>query len=215
MKLRNDAFYRRIRQHPQLSDPLHPPSGGVEFSAPVETVQVGPHTRYPSLRTPPLDDSGATVDYDILDLDKHMDSSEMTPAGRSCRIGCPGRPADPGRMEQHRSAGRGELGPVRGFRHPIGNGHLGELAAVGEDNPLDSLLTLPGIHRIDLDVPVHQRGKAHPAHRSTGPPFAASVGRMDESPGLSVCRRPGQLCRRRCRLCPPGPSRVPASLTTS
>lgn len=78
--LRNDAFYRRIRQHPQLSDPLHPPAGGVEFSAPVETVQVGPHTRYPTLRTPPMDESGIIVEYEILDLDKHMDSSEMTPA---------------------------------------------------------------------------------------------------------------------------------------
>ena len=30
-----------------------------------------------------MDDKGAIVEYEILDLDRHMDSSEMTPAGMS------------------------------------------------------------------------------------------------------------------------------------
>jgi hypothetical protein len=78
-QLRNDAFYRRIRQHPLLSDPHS--SAHAEFAAPVETTQVGPNTRYPALTTPPMDERGAIVEYEILDLDRHMDSSEMTPSG--------------------------------------------------------------------------------------------------------------------------------------
>ncbi|ORY21160.1 Asparaginase/glutaminase [Naematelia encephala] len=82
--LRNDAFFRRIRQHPQLSDPdsLSSRSGTATptFSSPVETVPVGKNIRYPTLRTPVLDEHGARVEYEILDLDRHLDSSEMTPA---------------------------------------------------------------------------------------------------------------------------------------
>lgn len=59
-----------------MSTPTH-------FSSDVPTRQVGPNTLYPELITPALDDYGATVGYEILDLDKHMDSSEMTPAGES------------------------------------------------------------------------------------------------------------------------------------
>ncbi|GFZ51285.1 LOW QUALITY PROTEIN: hypothetical protein JCM24511_09045 [Saitozyma sp. JCM 24511] len=71
--LRSDTFFRRIRHHPQLSDPLH-------TVPPTPSVQVGPNTRYPQLITPELDEQGSTVRYEILDLDRHMDSSEMTPA---------------------------------------------------------------------------------------------------------------------------------------
>lgn len=47
----------------------------------VVTVQKGRNTLYPALRTPELDDDGRRVVYEILDLDRHMDSSEMTPSG--------------------------------------------------------------------------------------------------------------------------------------
>lgn len=47
----------------------------------VVTVQKGKNTLYPALRTPELDDEGQRVVYEILDLDRHMDSSEMTPSG--------------------------------------------------------------------------------------------------------------------------------------
>ncbi|KAI9637164.1 putative asparaginase [Dioszegia hungarica] len=76
--LRNDAFFRRIRQHPLLSDPLSPSHAA--FSEPVETVQIGANTRYPALVTPAMNDVGSVVEYEILDLGLHMDSSEMTPA---------------------------------------------------------------------------------------------------------------------------------------
>jgi len=79
-QLRNDHFYRRIRQHPQLSDPTGAATP-TSFSSPVNSAQVGPNTLYPELVTPELDDRGVRVGYEILDLDKHMDSSEMTPAG--------------------------------------------------------------------------------------------------------------------------------------
>lgn len=79
--LRNDSFFRRIRQHPQLTDPNLPGTATpTHFSSNVDTRQVGPNTLYPELVTPPLSDDGLRVVYEILDLDKHMDSSEMTPA---------------------------------------------------------------------------------------------------------------------------------------
>jgi hypothetical protein len=43
---------------------------------------VGNNTLYPELRTPKLCGLAA-VRYEILDLDRHMDSSEMTPKGES------------------------------------------------------------------------------------------------------------------------------------
>lgn len=46
----------------------------------VPSVQVGNNTLYPELRTPKLCGLSA-VRYEILDLDRHMDSSEMTPKG--------------------------------------------------------------------------------------------------------------------------------------
>lgn len=76
-QLRNDSFYRRIRHHPQLSDST------CSLTDPITTVQIGPNLRYPRLTTPALDDVGAVVSYDILDLENHMDSSEMTPVGKS------------------------------------------------------------------------------------------------------------------------------------
>jgi lysophospholipase len=75
-KSARDAFFRHIRQHPQLSDT--PPD---QFASPFTTSKLGPNTRYPTLRTPPLDDKDTTVQYEILDLENHMDSSEMTPKG--------------------------------------------------------------------------------------------------------------------------------------
>jgi lysophospholipase len=77
--LRNDTFYRRLRGHPQLTDPTHGVSPS--FEDPVRLTQVGVNTLYEELVTPPLDERGMRVGYEILDLDKHMDSSEMTPAG--------------------------------------------------------------------------------------------------------------------------------------
>ncbi|ORX40891.1 putative asparaginase [Kockovaella imperatae] len=77
--LRNDHFYRRIRQHPLLSDPSGT-STPTLFSSPVLPVAVGVNTRYPELITPPLGDNEERVSYEILDLDKQMDSSEMTPS---------------------------------------------------------------------------------------------------------------------------------------
>ena len=43
---------------------------------------MGNNTLYPELRTPKLCGLSA-VRYEILDLDRHMDSSEMTPKGES------------------------------------------------------------------------------------------------------------------------------------
>lgn len=75
-----DAFFKRVRHHPQLSDA--PPEA---FGAPVLAHRVGRDMRYPPLRTPILDDKGSTVLYEILDLENHMDSSEMTPSGE-CEV---------------------------------------------------------------------------------------------------------------------------------
>lgn len=72
-----DAFFKRIRQHPQLSD-----AGPEAFASPVESSKLGRNTLYPVLRTPELDDHGSRVRYEILDLENHMDSSEMTPKGK-------------------------------------------------------------------------------------------------------------------------------------
>lgn len=100
-QLRTDTFFRRIRQHPQLSEPLflsHPfsPSTStsnaatstpprlthlVEFSSSVSAVQIGKNVRYPELRTPSLNEEGDRVSYEVMDLDRYVDSSEMTPAG--------------------------------------------------------------------------------------------------------------------------------------
>lgn len=113
--LRNDSFYRRIRQHPQLTDPFYTNypkpaigtqdghaqgSGGAgltgvsttSFGSEVHTTQVGVNTLYEELVTPPLDDRGIRVGYEILDLDKHMDSSEMTPAGELSLVQYPTSP---------------------------------------------------------------------------------------------------------------------------
>jgi hypothetical protein len=106
IKLRTSSFYRRIRHHPQLSDLSHatPYPGQSGAASPlgngngagsastqltfddlvdtsVPTVQVGNNTLYPELRTPKLCGLSA-VRYEILDLDRHMDSSEMTPKGK-------------------------------------------------------------------------------------------------------------------------------------
>ena len=51
-----------------------------DIDSSVPTVQVGNNTLYPELRTPKLCGLSA-VRYEILDLDRHMDSSEMTPKG--------------------------------------------------------------------------------------------------------------------------------------
>jgi hypothetical protein len=103
IQLRTSSFYRRIRHHPQLSDLSHatPYPGQSGAASPlgngggsastqltfddlvdtsVPTVQVGNNTLYPELRTPKLCGLSA-VRYEILDLDRHMDSSEMTPKG--------------------------------------------------------------------------------------------------------------------------------------
>lgn len=79
-KKARDAFYRRIARHPQLSD------AGDAHCNPFDEIaatKVGRNTRYPPLRTPPLDEHGNCVVYEILDLENHMDSSEMTPKGES------------------------------------------------------------------------------------------------------------------------------------
>ena len=102
-QLRTSSFYRRIRHHPQLSDLSHatPYPGQSGAASPlghgptsastnltfdsildnaIPSVQVGNNTLYPELRTPKLCGLAA-VRYEILDLDRHMDSSEMTPKG--------------------------------------------------------------------------------------------------------------------------------------
>lgn len=78
-----DLFFKRIRQHPQLSD-----APAAVFAKPVEPKRDshnnGSHDlRYPKLRTPPLNEKDDVVVYEILDLENHMDSSEMTPKGES------------------------------------------------------------------------------------------------------------------------------------
>lgn len=78
-----DIFFKRIRQHPQLSD-----APAAVFAKPVEPKRDshnnGAHDlRYPKLRTPPLNEKDDVVVYEILDLENHMDSSEMTPKGES------------------------------------------------------------------------------------------------------------------------------------
>ncbi|WWC72785.1 uncharacterized protein I206_106749 [Kwoniella pini CBS 10737] len=77
---RQDSFFRRIRSHPSLTSPIHFDSSSVSFSSPVNTIQVGKNIKYPRLITPELDDNGISVEYEILDLDRHLDSSEMTPS---------------------------------------------------------------------------------------------------------------------------------------
>lgn len=77
-----DAFFKRIRQHPQLSD-AKPEC----FASPVESRKIGRNTMYPPLRTPPLDEKENTVTYEILDMENHMDSSEMTPKGECVKEG--------------------------------------------------------------------------------------------------------------------------------
>lgn len=86
-----DIFFKRIRQHPQLSD-----APAAVFAKPVEPKRDSPDNgshdlRYPKLRTPPLNEKDDVVVYEILDLENHMDSSEMTPKGESlvapsCRL---------------------------------------------------------------------------------------------------------------------------------
>lgn len=76
-KKARDAFYRRIARHPQLSDADVCGDAFEEIAA----TKVGRNMRYPPLRTPPLDEHGNVVVYEILDLENHMDSSEMTPKG--------------------------------------------------------------------------------------------------------------------------------------
>ncbi|ODN75544.1 hypothetical protein L202_06670 [Cryptococcus amylolentus CBS 6039] len=86
--LRQDSFFRRIRQHPSLASPASPSLSSssvstpndLSFHSPVITTKVGKNTKYPKLVTPEMDDEGREVEYEILDLDRHMDSSEMTPA---------------------------------------------------------------------------------------------------------------------------------------
>ncbi|BEJ13479.1 hypothetical protein CspHIS471_0306530 [Cutaneotrichosporon sp. HIS471] len=73
-KKARDAFYRRIARHPQLSD-----ADACNDFDNIPATLVGRNTRYPPLRTPALDELGNTVVYEILDLENHMDSSEMTP----------------------------------------------------------------------------------------------------------------------------------------
>lgn len=82
-----DIFFKRIRQHPQLSD-----APASVFANPVEPKRDshnnGAHDlRYPKLRTPPLNEKDDVVVYEILDLENHMDSSEMTPKGESRILG--------------------------------------------------------------------------------------------------------------------------------
>ncbi|KAK8845631.1 hypothetical protein IAR55_006347 [Kwoniella newhampshirensis] len=77
---RTDLFFRRIRSHPSLTSPSELTSSSVSFDSPVQTTLVGKNTLYPTLITPDLDDDGRSVEYEILDLDRHMDSSEMTPS---------------------------------------------------------------------------------------------------------------------------------------
>nr|ODN74914.1 asparaginase [Cryptococcus depauperatus CBS 7841] len=96
--LRNDAFFRRIRQHPLLTSPSSTPPqpctpmtlsqnassyiplADVSWSSPVYVQTLGKDTKYPKLVTPELDEEGRDVEYEILVLDTYMDSSEMTPA---------------------------------------------------------------------------------------------------------------------------------------
>lgn len=78
-KKARDAFYRRIARHPQLSDADVCNHSFEEIHA----TKVGRNMRYPPLRTPALDEHGNVVVYEILDLENHMDSSEMTPKGKS------------------------------------------------------------------------------------------------------------------------------------
>ncbi|WWD22584.1 hypothetical protein CI109_107077 [Kwoniella shandongensis] len=77
---RTDLFFRRIRQHPSLTSPSEFTDSSVSFDSPVHTTLVGRNTLFPALITPDLDDEGRSVEYEILDLDRHMDSSEMTPS---------------------------------------------------------------------------------------------------------------------------------------
>ncbi|WRT70916.1 uncharacterized protein IL334_007915 [Kwoniella shivajii] len=77
---RQDTFFRRIRSHPSLTSPTSFDDSNVSFSSPVHAELVGKNVRYPRLVTPELDDQGLSVEYEILDLDRHLDSSEMTPA---------------------------------------------------------------------------------------------------------------------------------------
>lgn len=143
-QLRTSSFYRRIRHHPQLSDISHVTPGHMSptttpasaaasvltFDSEPPSVQVGNNTLYPELRTPKLCGIGR-VRYEIMDLDRHMDSSEMTPNGKFLcpSIACawhlaPLRPlapasptclyfdADHGRVERHCQIGRRALGQL-------------------------------------------------------------------------------------------------------
>lgn len=164
-QLRTSSFYRRIRHHPQLSDLSHatPYPGQSGAASPlgqgpnsastnltfdslpdnsIPSVQVGNNTLYPELRTPKLCGLAA-VRYEILDLDRHMDSSEMTPKGEyhvdslggpMLLVMCYGKVWFLGhswikliyRMERHRQIGRRELGILRRLHHSIRDRYPGK-----------------------------------------------------------------------------------------
>ena len=65
-----------------MSPATAPSSSLLTFESEPPSIQVGNNTLYPELRTPKLCGLGR-VRYEILDLDRHMDSSEMTPKGES------------------------------------------------------------------------------------------------------------------------------------
>jgi hypothetical protein len=71
------------------------------------TVQKGKNTLYPALRTPELDDDGRRVVYEILDLDRHMDSSEMTPSGEFRPSSLSSVAAGPGKLTACKAGNRG------------------------------------------------------------------------------------------------------------
>lgn len=135
-----NVFFKRIRQHPQLSDA--PPAS---FNSEVVSTPVGKNLRYPPLRTPPLDEHDNTVVYEILDLENHMDSSEMQPSG-----GYDEGTELMSRLEQDRRADPRELGRIRGVRGPLGHRHA-------------------RVHFVHLDVLVRRSGKAHRRHGCADP----------------------------------------------
>lgn len=227
--LRNDSFYRRIRQHPQLTDPFytnHPTkptsaAGSVQeggdglgagttvssttsFSSEVHTTQVGVNTLYEELVTPPLDDKGTRVGYEILDLDKHMDSSEMTPAGESATL-----IQNPflGRSRIHQPT---ERFSCRFHHHPHSSPRTIQLQPVRAIALSRSLLLTsrmehysipcirqlgpirrlhhslrnrhPCIHFLYPHIPLHPPRKTHPNHRRPNPTLSTPFRRLDKPP---------------------------------
>ncbi|EJT52150.1 asparaginase [Trichosporon asahii var. asahii CBS 2479] len=227
-----DIFFKRIRQHPQLSD-----APAAVFAKPVEPKRDshnnGSHDlRYPKLRTPPLNEKDDVVVYEILDLENHMDSSEMTPKGestisvhkvqarhglvriadraslRAIGISTQVHPQWSSTMHHPRSCDpcSGEANVTR--LEQDRSAHLPELERVRWLRCAFGH-RYAGVHVLDPELPLRRGWQADCRDRSADPAEGAALRWMVQPPRESACGRHAALCRCRCRLL----SSVPAGMS--